>query len=282
LSSERRPIDTTLAGFELEPRQWSWDERDVMLYALGVGASVSTDLPYVYEGFGPRVLPTFGVLGGNRFQQAMLAAIDIDLGALLHGEQSIKLHRPIPPRASAETTRRIVKVWDKGSAAVLEWESVTSDSDGPIVTTSSTSFIRGAGGFGGERGPSSATSRPSRPPDIETHERVSPDQSALYRLSGDRNPIHIDPDFARAAGFDAPFLHGLCTFGIAGRVLVQQLCEGRPERFNSFRARFSAIVAPGDELVVRLWRDRTAANVEVATADGTVVLTHGRCSIAAA
>jgi acyl dehydratase len=250
----RRPIDAALVGLELPPLVHRWTDRDVILYALGVGAGAA-DLDLVYEGRGPRVLPTFAVIPSSHFLPGFVEAVDFELGNLLHGEQSIMLHRPIPAAAEVESTRRCVAVWDKGSAAVIVWESVSSDGDGPMFTTTSASFVRGAGGFGGERGPSGArNSPPERPPDVTLSVPTFADQAALYRLSGDRNPMHIDPEMARVYGYERPFLHGLCTYGVVARAVINAVCAGDPGPLEAYEARFAGLVYPGDVLDVQVWR----------------------------
>ncbi|HXA29665.1 MAG TPA: MaoC/PaaZ C-terminal domain-containing protein [Candidatus Angelobacter sp.] len=250
----RRRIDASLVGLELPPMLHRWTRRDVILYALGVGATAA-DLDLVYEARGPRVLPTYAVIPSSHFLPGFLEAVDFELGNLLHGEQSIMLHRPIPAEAAVESTRRCVAVWDKGGAAVIVWESVSSDADGPLFTTTSASFVRGAGGFGGDRGPSGARNAPpERAPDVTLAVATHPDQAALYRLSGDLNPMHIDPEMARSFGYERPFLHGLCTYGVVARAVVAAVCDGVPERLEAYEARFAGLVYPGDTLNVRVWR----------------------------
>jgi acyl dehydratase len=255
-------VDASLVGLELAPLRHRWTARDVILYALGVGAGAG-DLDLVYEARGPRVLPTFAVVPSSHFLPAFLDAVDFDVGDLLHGEQSIMLHRTIPAESEVESTRRCVAVWDKGpSGAVVVWESVSSDAEGPLFSTTNASFIRGAGGFGGDRGPSGGRNAPpERPPDAELYVETSPDQAALYRLSVDLNPMHIDPQLARAHGYERPFLHGLCTYGVVARAVIGAVCEGVPERLEAYEARFSGLVYPGDGLRVRVWR--TAADEAV-------------------
>jgi acyl dehydratase len=257
----RRRIDASLVGFELPALVHGWTPRDVILYALAVGAPAD-DLELVYEGRGPRVLPSFAAIPSSHFLLPMLDALDFEIGDLLHGEQSIMVHRPIPPQATVETTRRCTAVWDKGGAAVVVWESVSSDGDGPVFTATGSSFIRGAGGFGGERGPTGARNLPpDRPPDVAMSVPTFPNQAALYRLCGDLNPMHIDPAVARAAGYDRPFLHGLCTYGVVARAVVGAVCDGVPERLEAYEARFAGLVFPGDTLRVQLWH--TAADEAV-------------------
>lgn len=245
----RRHVDASLVGLELAPMRCTWTRRDVILYALAVGAGAG-DLDLVYEARGPQVLPTFAVIPSSGFLPAFLEAVDFDIGRLLHGEQSITVHRPIPPEGSVQTTRRCIAVWDKGSAAVIVWESVSSDGDGPMFTSLNVSFVRGAGGFGGERGPSGPRNAPpQRDPDVRLSVPTSPDQAVLYRLCGDLNPMHVDPDLARANGYEGAFLHGLCTYGLVARAL----CQGAHHRLESYEARFAGVVYPGDTLEVRAW-----------------------------
>jgi len=169
-----------------------------------------------------------------------------------------------------------VEVWDKGKAVVIGVESEVSDDNGPLYTTHATLFIRGAGGFGGERGPSSAETNiaiPDREPDFVVDDLTRPEQAALYRLTGDRNPIHIDPNFAKFGGFDKPFLHGLCTYGFAGRAALQSLCGGDPAKFSSMSGRFSDQVYMGDNIITKIWKtSEGVAVMSVETQKGNVVL----------
>src|SRR5262249_15134161 len=199
-----KAISSDLVGLTFEPVPFSWDSKDVMLYAVGVGAKPEGELEFVYEGKGPKVLPTYAVIPGMFSMGGLVTNIEINLAMLLHGEQSITLHREIPPEGKARVTGRISEVWDKGKAAVIGSGGVVEDTQGPLVTTKATLFIRGAGGFGGERGPSTQGLNvpPDRKPDLVLEDVSRPEQAAIYRLSGDRNPIHIDPDFAKMAGFE--------------------------------------------------------------------------------
>lgn len=272
-------LSSDLVGMTTDPAPVSWDSKDVLLYACGVGAKPGTDLDFLYEGRGPKVLPTFAVIPGMLGMGALLGSgIDINPMMILHGEQSIELHRAIPSDAKAQVTGRISEVWDKGKAAVLGCEGVVEDDDGPLFTTKATLFVRGAGGFGGERGPSAEDDRPpERAPDAVVEDHTRPEQAAIYRLSGDRNPLHIDPGFATAAGFDGPFLHGLCTYGFVGRALLHVLCDGDPARFRGFDARFADRVYPGDTIVTKVWRSGDGeAVVRAETQKGNVVLSRAR------
>lgn len=273
------PINGDLVGFETEPITHTWSDRDVMLYALGVACRPPDDLDYVYEGRGPKVLPTFAVIPGLRAMGMAMQRIDIDLAALLHGEQSVVTHRALPPAATVTVTGAIANVWDKGKAAVIEFEGSATDDTGPLFDVTASLFVIGGGGWGGERGPSgaSAAQPPNRDPDIVVERETRPEQAAIYRLSGDRNPMHIDPDFAAKAGFPGPFNHGLCTFGVVGHSVLTAWCDGDVEGFASFGGRFADQVWPGDTIITRIWEgDGDDAVVEARTQRDNVVISGGR------
>jgi len=279
-----KAISSDLVGLTFEPVPFSWDSKDVMLYAVGVGAKPEGELEFVYEGKGPRVLPTYAVIPGMFSMGGLVSNVEINLAMLLHGEQAITLHREIPPEGKVRVTGRISEVWDKGKAAVIGSEGIVEDDQGLLFTTKATLFIRGAGGFGGERGPSTAGVNvpPERKPDHVIEEATRPEQGAVYRLSGDRNPIHIDPDFAKMAGFEKPFMHGLCTYGIVGRAILRALCGGDPARFTSFAARFADQVYFGDTIITKIWRTGNGeAIVQAETQNGSVVLSQARATFRA-
>jgi acyl dehydratase len=250
------PIDPSVAvGAELPEIKFSWTESDVLLYHLALGA---TELRYVYEQ-GLRVLPTFGVVAPRFHETAPPAVsfpgVDIDLARVLHGTQEITVHAPLPAEGEAVLRTRIADVWDKGKAAVIVQESTAVAPDGTaLYTTRSSIFARGEGGFGGDRGPSGKVEVPEREPDFVIETPTLPQQAYLYRLCGDRNPLHADPDFARRAGFDAPILHGLCTYGVVCRAVIDAVLDG-PEQVASFGAKFAGVVFPGETLTTRVWRD---------------------------
>jgi acyl dehydratase len=182
--------------------------------------------------------------------------IEIDLAKVLHGTQKIDAHREIPASGAARATVRVADVWDKGSAAVVVTETLVRDlDDEPLWTATSSIFARGEGGFGGERGPSSTALAPERDPDSVIYTRTLPQQALIYRLLGDRNPLHSDPEFAKAAGFPAPILHGLATYGIVCKALVDELLDGDVRRVRSFGVRFTGVVFPGETLRTSAWRD---------------------------
>lgn len=274
-----RPISSDLVGLQFDPAPFSWTSKDVILYALGVGAKPESELDYVFEGRGPRVLPTYAVIPGMLSMGGLIQNVDINFAMLLHGEQAIWLEREIPPEGKVRVTGRVAEVWDKGKAAVIGCEGRVEDDKGLMFTTRATLFIRGAGGFGGERGPSAANVNqpPERDPDHVVEDIVRPEQGAIYRLSGDPNPIHIDPDFAKMAGFEAPFLHGLCTYGFVGRAILKTLCQGDPARFKSLEARFADQVYYGDSIITRLWVAQPGeAIVQAVTQKGNVVLSQAK------
>lgn len=275
------PISKDLVGMSFEPVPFSWTSKDVMLYALGVGAKPDGELEFVYEGKGPKVLPTYAVIPGMMSMGGLIGNVEINLAMLLHGEQGITIHREIPPEGRVQVQGKISFVWDKGKAAVIGATGEVSDENGPLFTTTATLFIRGAGGFGGERGPSTAdlNKAPDRKPDVLVEDDTRPEQAALYRLNGDPNPIHIDPDFARMAGFEKPFLHGLCTYGFVGRALLKGLCGGDPAKLKSFDARFADQVFMGDTIVTQMWKTAPGeAIVQAVTQKGNVVLSQAKAT----
>ncbi|MGW0777032.1 MaoC/PaaZ C-terminal domain-containing protein [Streptomyces sp. NPDC002835] len=239
----------------------SWDHKDVQLYHLGLGAGrPATDpgeLCYTLESR-LHVLPSFatvagagtGVVGG-----LSAPGLDIDLASVLHGGQRVELHRPLPVKGTATSTSRVAAVYDKGKAAVLVLRTEAADGDGPLWTGESQLFVRGEGGFGGERGPSERLETPDREPDRTVERGVREDAALLYRLSGDWNPLHADPDFAKRAGFDRPILHGLCTYGMTLKAVVDTLLGGDVTRVRSYTARFAGVVVPGETLRIRMWAD---------------------------
>jgi acyl dehydratase len=211
----------------------------------------------------------------------MSAIGSFDLANLVHGEQAIELHDEIPVDGTVSTTGRVLGVYDKGSAAVVvtESESVAKATGKPLFTTRNTLFIRGEGGWGGDRGPSGPkNAAPDRAPDHEITYQTRPDQTLTYRLSGDRNPLHSDPEFAKMAGFPKPILHGLCTYGFTGRALLHSLCGSDPARFTGMEGRFSKPVYPGDALTVKMWVDGNEAIFRTESQNGDVVIDQGRCT----
>ncbi|MFF8292516.1 MaoC/PaaZ C-terminal domain-containing protein [Streptomyces sp. NPDC016309] len=268
------PIDAGRAT-AAEPRtaEIAWDHKDVQLYHLGIGAGIpATDpdeLRYTLESR-LHVLPSFAtVAGAGMGMMGGLAApgVDIDLTAVLHGGQRVEVHRPIPVKGRARTTSRVAAVYDKGKAAVLVLRSEAADDDGPLWTSDAEVYVRGEGGFGGERGPSVRTEPPARAPDRTVERHVREDQALLYRLSGDWNPLHADPEFAELAGFDRPILHGLCTYGMALKAVADTLLDGEVARVRAYRTRFAGVVYPGETLRIRMWRQDAGVRLTATAAD---------------
>ncbi|CAL9586438.1 MaoC/PaaZ C-terminal domain-containing protein [Streptomyces sp. enrichment culture] len=269
------PIDAAQA-LAAEPRtgEITWDHKDVQLYHLGIGAGrPATDpdeLRYTLESR-LHVLPSFATVAGNGSPGVIsglsMPGIDVDLARVLHGGQSIEVHRPIPVRGTATATGRIAAVHDKGTAAVLVMRTEVADADGPLWTSDARIFVRGEGGWGGDRGPSGRLDPPAGEPDRTVERTVREDQALLYRLSGDWNPLHADPDFAERAGFDRPILHGLCTYGMTLKAVVDTLLDGDVTRVRGYRARFAGVVFPGETLRVRMWREEGRVRVEAGAVD---------------
>lgn len=276
-------IDRSLVGTSSDPQRHTHDGKDAILYALGVGATTA-ELDYLYEERGPKVLPTFAVVPAFAPMLDTLRRLKVDLKAVLHGEQKVVQRLPIPPRGELRTVATVDGVYDKGKAALVVITTRTRDQrDEPIFDTTWSIFVRGAGGFGGDRGPETAKADPpARAPDFEQVQATTDEQAALYRLSGDLNPLHIDPAVAQAAGFERPILHGLCTYGFAGRAVLRHACDGDPARFGSLAARFSGVVLPGDVLTTRGWRDGDRVVLQVVKQDGTVVLSNAVAEVTAA
>ena len=282
------PLDHSLVGVPSEPQERSWTSKDALLYAIGVGAGLGDPLAELEfttensEGVNQQVLPTYAVLLAQARTSRSLG--DFDRAMLVHAEQAFELHRPLPVEGTVRTVATVTGIYDKGSGALVASENTAVDAatGARLVTSRSGAFIRGEGGFGGERGPSDRWQRPERPPDHQVVQPTRPEQALLYRLSGDRNPLHADPKFAARGGFSRPILHGLCTYGFTGRALLHTLCGSDPARFGSMSGRFSRPVLPGDTLVVSIWReDGDSALFQTATEDGTVVIDHGRMRLRA-
>jgi acyl dehydratase len=276
------PLNHSVVGVPGEPQQRSWTSTDALLYAIGVGAGLGDplqELQFTTEntaGVPQQVLPTFGVLLAQARAGGSLG--DFDRAMLVHAEQSIELHKPLPVAGTLQTSAVVTGIYDKGSGALIQTENhaVDAATGEPMVTTRSGTFIRGEGGFGGDRGTSASWQLPDRAPDYKVTQQTRPEQALLYRLSGDRNPLHTDPAFAARGGFSRPILHGLCTYGITGRVLLHELCGSDPARFASMSGRFSSPVLPGESLVVSIWAgEEGTAQFQTAKQDGTVVIDRG-------
>jgi acyl dehydratase len=259
------PIDLEKArGAKLAPSTGEWGQDQVILYHLGIGAGSgpgkATDpkeLQYTYEkelkvlpSFG--VIPVFGAVGG----MAGVPGIQINFALVLHGEQDIEIHRPIPVRAKIESQGRIAGIYDKGKAALIVVEVETREQGGaPLFTNRFSIFARGEGGFGGDSGPKAGNEAPTRKPDAVVESPTVSHQALLYRLSGDKNPLHADPAFAKLGGFDKPILHGLCSFGIVCKAAVDQMLGGDVAQVARYQARFAGVLFPGETIETSLWRE---------------------------
>lgn len=274
------PIDPGAVGAESEPLERSWDSTTSLLYALGVGAGVD-ELSFTTENseaIEQQAVPTMAVVLTGGIDSVLDRLGPFDWAGLVHGSQAVELHRPLPVEGCLRGVTRITGIHDKGSAAVVVLSTGASDAvtGDRLFTTTSTLFIRGEGGWGGDRGPSARPDPPpERAPDHSVTYSTSRDQALLYRLSGDRNRLHSDPAFARRAGFERPILHGLCTYGFTARALVHTACAGDPSRFRRMEGRFSAPVYPGDELRVRVWIEDREAVFQTLRGEDQVVIDGG-------
>ncbi|GAA1922993.1 MaoC/PaaZ C-terminal domain-containing protein [Streptantibioticus ferralitis] len=256
------PIDVARAiAAEARSTELSWGHKDIQLYHLGIGAGVpatdSDELRYTLESR-LHVLPSFATVAGGGMAVAggmSAPGIDVDLAAVLHGGQRVELHRPIPVTGRATQSSKVAAVYDKGKAAIIVLRSDVADQDGPLWTCDTQIFVRGEGGFGGDRGPSPRLDLPQRAPDRVVERATREEQALLYRLSGDWNPLHADPEFAKPAGFDRPILHGLCSYGIVLKAVVDTVLGGEVARVNAYSTRFAGIFFPGETLRIQMWTD---------------------------
>jgi acyl dehydratase len=270
-------------------QEFEYGDRETMLYALGVGFGRdpmnTKELPFVYEK-SLKTVPTQATViswgaGGMRDS-------GINYLLVVHGEQKLTLHKPLPAAAKISVDSGVLGAWDKGKdkGAIIVTESVIREksSGDKLCTLQSTIFARGDGGFGGPReGAPEPHKIPDRKPDMTVEADTRPDQALLYRLSGDRNPLHSDPDFAKAAGFPRPILHGLCTYGTSCRAIISSsVCDYDPTKITGFDVRFSSPVFPGETISVDLWKDGNIVSfrARVASRDVTVI-NNGKCTLKA-
>jgi acyl dehydratase len=260
-------IDPGALGVRSSAREVSWTDRETLLYALAVGAGTD-ELHLTTEnsrGIAQQVLPSFAVIPVTSI--SLLRKIgEVDLGTVLHGSQSVRLNQPLPPAGTLQVEFEVTDLIDKGegrNAFVTITGRGTDPSSGELVVETEMGLVlRGAGGFGGEnRSRAAGTAVPDREADLRVEERTRPDQALLYRLLGDRNPLHSDPAFAAKVGFERPILHGLASYGFATRALVREVADGDPDRIRVVSGRFAAPVLPGDQLVTQVWRTGTGTAV---------------------
>jgi acyl dehydratase len=281
------PIDPSKAlGAELGEGQYTWTQDDVILYHLGVGAGVpATDpgeLEYAYEknlkvlpSFG--VIPVFGAMGG----MAQVEGLSFNFAMLLHGEQDVTLHKPLPAAATVTNRARVAELWDKGKACLCVLEVESHDEEGDLLITNRFGlFLRGEGGFGGEPGPKAGNERPERDPDGVIETPTLPQQALIYRLSGDKNPLHADPEIAKMAGFDKPIIHGLCSFGIVCKAVVDGVLEGDTARVARYQARFRGVGFPGETYRTSYWRDGNKILIEASSKErGDVLISNAAITL---
>jgi len=266
----------------------TYGDRETMLYALGIGFGRDpmneAELPFVYEN-GLRAIPTMATVIGWGMGGAM-AKSGINYLMVVHGEQKLTLHKPLPPSAAVEFDERVIGAFDKGAdkGAVIYTERVMKEqkSGDKLCTLVSATFARGDGGFGGPKeGAPAPHTLPTRAPDLVHEADTRPDQAFIYALSGDRNPLHRDPKVAKMAGFPRPILHGLCTYGTACRSAVTAVCGYDPARIAGFDVRFSAPVFPGETIVTEMWKDGNVLSFRSKVKErDVVVLNNGKCTLA--
>jgi len=256
------PIDPKKAlGAKLGEGSYTWTRDQVILYHLGVGAGVpATDpgeLEYTYEK-NLKVLPSFGVIPvfGSMGGLGSAPGLKFNFAMLLHGEQDIQIHQPIPPEATVTNSGEVAEIWDKGKAALVVLEVKSRDeANKPLFTNRFSLFLRGEGGFGGESGPKAGNLPPERAPDGVIESKTLPQQALIYRLSGDKNPLHADPEFAKMAGFDAPIIHGLCSYGLVCKAVVDGVLGGDVTKVARYQVRFAGVGYPGETYLTSYWKE---------------------------
>lgn len=277
------PIDPAQAvGAPITGGEFSWDRDRIILYQLGVGAGVPqtdpNELAYTYEknlkvlpSFG--VVPAFGSLGG----MSQVPGMSFNPALLLHGEQDLEIRKPIPVTGKVKTQGKVAGIYDKGKAAlvVIETNTTLEGESEPLFVNHFSLFIRGEGGFGGDAGPKPGNEAPGRAPDFVVESKTLPQQALLYRLSGDKNPLHADPDFAKMGGFDVPILHGLCSYGVVCKAVVDTALGGDTAKVARYQARFAGVVFPGETIVTSMWKEGNDIVIEAKTKErGTAVISN--------
>ncbi|HRD74346.1 MAG TPA: MaoC/PaaZ C-terminal domain-containing protein [Hyphomicrobiaceae bacterium] len=284
------PIDPEkLRSWKIADVQQTYTERDTMLYALGLGCGADPlderDLTFVYED-GLKALPTMAAVLGSPGFWVKNPETGVDWKKVVHGEQSVTLLKPIPKAATIIGRTRITglidKGRDKGALLLSEREVIDKTSGTTLARLQSTSFLRGDGGFGNSTGTAPEIhALPTRKPDEQRDMRTLPQAALIYRLSGDYNPLHADPKVGAAAGFRAPILHGLCSFGIAGRAVLAACCGDDPARLTHMQVRFSAPIYPGETIRTEIWRDGATISFRARCLErDVVILNNGMARVA--
>lgn len=284
------PIDyDKLKNWRFPDLEHRYEAKDTILYALGVGCGADpmdrTELPFVYEE-GLKALPTMAVVLGYPGFWLKDPKTGVDWRKVLHGEQGLVIHKPLPASGTVIGRTRVTEILDKGpgkGALLYSQRDVVDKASGDLLATlASTTFIRGEGGFGGPSGPAPEPhALPDRAPDEAVDIATLPQAALIYRLSGDYNPLHADPDIAAGAGFPRPILHGLCTYAVAGRAILKACCGNDPKRLKRLDVRFSAPVLPGETIRTEIWRDGTRVSFRARVVErDTVVLGNGLAEVA--
>jgi len=267
-------LDLSIIGKKNPERIYEYKNKDVILYALGIGAQIS-ELQFLYERVpgGLKVFPSFATI-------ARIVAFPnlgkISFPRLIHGEELVRLHRPFLPKGEIICFSEVTNIYDKGKAAVINVTTTGLLKDRtPLFEIETSFFYLGGGGFGGERGPKTEPLTPPEgiPPDFSVTYKTTENQAALYRLNGDFNPLHIDLKAAQLGGQEKPILHGLCTYGFATRAILYSLCDGDVSRFKEFKVRFSNVVYPGESLTTEGWKDNGRYLIQVKT-ERAIVLSN--------
>jgi acyl dehydratase len=277
-------INLDLVGKSFGPSVFKYTWRDVILYHLGIGAS-ARDLSLVFEGIkgGLQVIPTFGVIPAFEVLWEVVKNLNVDVQRVLHGEQTIFADKPIPAQGKLLTTARLEGIYDKGKAALVQVRSDTASEQGEVLLRClAVFFCRGEGGWGGDPGPKGEPHEvpKDRPPNFAIADQTLSNQAVLYRLMGDVNPLHVDPEFAAGAGFKQPILHGLCTFGFAARAILKAVCDGDVRRLKEFKVRFSNVVFPGETVTTHGWRMKPGLYHVEAVTPGGIALSQAYARVA--
>lgn len=273
-------LNLKAVGTTLGPDTFEYTADDVILYAIGIGAQPD-ELQFVYEN-GLKTLPTFAVIPIRGGKLNTYGLLNLDFTKLLHGENRVELYKPLPPKAKLTATSTVKAIYDKGKGAVVINEIEAKDDKGELLFKNISSiFVRGEGGWGGDRGPSGPKNEPpDRAPDAVVAMKTNDNQAQLYRLCGDKNPLHIDPKFAKISGFDKPILHGLCTYGHCARAVLKTFCDNDPAKMKAFEVRFSGVVFPGETITTEMWKESDNKIILRAfTKEGNYVISNASAEI---